>query len=172
MSASDVYPPDMTTERGRVRALIPDVEQVDFTGEGAPSYLFSDSHIDAFLGLYGDKTPRSRIKRAAADALTAVAVSEALISKVITTEDLQTDGAKLATALLAGAKQLRDDADKDDEDAEECYGFEIVDFQPYPQDYLPAWTGGFPSIGTPATNSSRDVGVGQPHHGAGFGRWV
>ena len=45
----DVYPPDFTSSRGRVRALLPDVEQVDFSGEGVPEYLFSDAHIDAFL---------------------------------------------------------------------------------------------------------------------------
>lgn len=169
---ADIYPPDFGSELGMVRSLIPDVEQSDFAGEGVPAYLFSDSHLQALLRLYASKGQRSRIKRVAADAITAVAVSEALISKVITTEDLQTDGAKLATALLAGAKQLREDADKDDEEDEACFGFEIVDFQPYPQECLPYALSGFPSIGARMTNSLGDVGVGQPHHGSGFGRWA
>ena len=171
-TAPDIYPPVLGSERGQVRALIPDVEQVDFTGEGEPSYLFSVAHIASYLSLYGDKIPRSRVKRAAADAITAIAVSEGLISKVITTEDLQTDGSKLANSLLNGAKQLREDANKDDEDAEESFGFEIVDFRPYPNGNLPAWLSGFPETPGHMTNSSGDVRIGQPHHGSGFGRWV
>lgn len=169
-TSHDVYPPDFSTDLGMVRSLIPDVEQVDFSGEGVPSYLFSDAHLSAILKLYIGKSQRSRIKRAAADALTAIAVSEALISKVITTEDLQTDGAKLANALLAGAKQLREDANRDDEDEEECFGIEIVDFQPYPS---PPPLFSVPlSFGVRLANSSGDVGVRQAHHGGGFGRWV
>lgn len=168
---ADVYPPDFSTERGQVRSLISDVEQVDFSGEGAPSYLFSDAHIDAYLSLYSDKSPRSRIKRATADARSAIAMSEALISKVITTEDLETDGSKVAAVFLNSAKQLREDADKDDEAAEEDYGFEVVDFQPYPLDGLTGLRG-FPDGVGGITNSIGDVGVGEPHHGSGFGRWV
>src|SRR5690606_15903301 len=99
----DVYPPDFSTPRGRVRALLPDVEQVDFAGEGVPEYLFSDGHIDSFL-VTARGGPRSRVLRAAAMGLRAIATSEGLISKVIKTEDLQTDGAKLAAALFKGAE--------------------------------------------------------------------
>ncbi|MER6605780.1 hypothetical protein ABT282_07655 [Streptomyces sp. NPDC000927] len=158
----DVFPPNYNTDRGKVRALVPDVEQVDFSGEGVPEYLFSDNHIDAFLAIYSFKSEPVRILRAAASALRAVAVSEGLISKVIRTEDLQTDGAKLATALLAGAKQLEDQADREEELEDWEYGFQIVDFQPQPAPSLPAWTSGFP---TRSHAGSRD-------HGAGFGRWI
>ena len=34
---TSVYPPDFSTDIGAVRALIPDVERVDFTGEGVPT---------------------------------------------------------------------------------------------------------------------------------------
>ncbi|MBD3004524.1 hypothetical protein [Streptomyces sp. 5-10] len=157
----DIYPPDYNTDRGKVRALIPDVEQVDFAGEGVPEYLFSDTHIDAFLAIYSSKPQTIRVLRAGAAALRAVAVSEGLIAKVIRTEDLQTDGAKMTTALLAGAKQLDDQADKEEEDDDWEYGFQVVDYQPSPCD-LPYWMHGFPG--------GRPVGPTVP--AAGFGRWL
>jgi hypothetical protein len=171
--ADDIYPPDFGTDRGKVRALLPDVEQVDFSGEGVPEYLFSDSHIDALLATARGRTGgRARIYRAAALGLRAIAVSEALIAKVIKTEDLQTDGAKLATALMGGAKGLDDQADKDEEAEDEwSYGFQVVDFQPQPADCLPYGMRGFPSCcGTAGTGGG--CGCGSYDHGAGFGRWV
>lgn len=168
--AVDTYPPDFTTDLGKVRALLPDVEQVDFSGEGVPEYLFSDAHLNALLAAARGRG-RSRIYRAAAMGLRAIAVSEGLIAKVIKTEDLQTDGAKLATALMAGAKAWEDQADKDDEDAEEWeYGFVIVDFQPQPADCLPYGLRGFPACcGSMVGGGCR---CGTYDHGSGFGRWA
>lgn len=163
--ANDIYPPDFATDRGKVRALLPDVEQVDFSGEGVPEYLFSDTHIDALLATArGRVGGRSRIYRAAALGLRAIAVSEGLIQKVIKTEDLQTDGAKLATALVGAARALDEQADKDDDDEDEwMYGFQIVDFQPQPHDCLPASIRGFPVSGS---------GSWAGYAGTGFSRWV
>lgn len=171
--ADDLYPPDFSTDRGKVRALLPDVEQVDFSGEGVPEYLFSDAHIDALLATArGRVGGRARIYRAAALGLRAIAVSEGLIAKVIKTEDLQTDGAKLATALMGGAKGLDDQADKDEEAEEDWgYGFQIVDFQPQPADCLPYGMRGFPSC-CGSASSGGGCGCGSYDHGAGFGRWV
>lgn len=104
-----------------VRYLIPDVEQVDWEDTGQSSYLFSDDHIRAFLDVNDGNA-----KLAAADAVEALATSEALISKVIRTEDLQTDGAKTAQALLARARQLRDSATPDPNAPQDF--FEIVPF--------------------------------------------
>lgn len=163
---ADVYPPDFTSDLGKVRALIPDVEKVDFTGEGIPTYIFSDAHLDSLLSMYENRPSLTgMIKRTAADALTAIAVSEALISKVIRTEDLQTDGAKVANALLGAARRLKDDADKDDEEAEERlgYAFAIVDYQPTPYDPLPYGLRGFPAF----FDRSGDY-----VHGSGFRRWM
>ncbi len=101
----DVTPPDYSTAIGQVRLLIPDTEQLGDT----PAYLFSDPQIQAFLSLY-----TNNVKRAAAQAKSVLATSEALINKVIKTYDFQTDGAKLGTELRAQAAELRAEADKDD----------------------------------------------------------
>lgn len=78
----------------QVRLLIAD------TNPGQ-QYL-TDTDVQGFLDLNdGD------VRLAAADALEAIATSEALIGKVITTQDLQTDAAKLADTLLKRAAMLR-----------------------------------------------------------------
>lgn len=152
-SEENIYPPDFSTVVGRIRALVPDVEMVDYTGEGVPEYMFSDAHL---TGLYAISvgSPMGRIHRAAASAMRALAVSEGLIQKVIRTEDLQTDGAKLASALLGAAKQLEDRANQVDEEEEAGY-MVIVDFQPQPQDAFPYSLRGFP------TNYTERTGIGR-----------
>ena len=107
----DVTPPDYTTAVGQVRLLVPDVEQLgDLAVPTNPvSYIFSDPQIQAFLTLYSNN-----VRRAAAQAKLVLATSEALINKVIRTDDLATDGAKLAQELRAQAQMLMAEADKDD----------------------------------------------------------
>lgn len=112
----DLTPPDYTTAIGQVRLLVPDTEQLGAT----PEYIFSDHQIQAFLTLYS-----SNVKRAAAQAKLVLATSEALINKVIKTDDLATDGAKLAAELRAQAQMLMSEADKDE--TEDSYdSFTIV----------------------------------------------
>lgn len=116
-TVADLTPPDYNTAVGQVRLLVPDTEQLGTV----PEYIFSDPQIQAFLGLYG-----SNVKRAAAQAKLVLATSEALINKVIKTDDLATDGAKLAAELRAQAQMLMTEADKDK--AEDSYdNFFIVD---------------------------------------------
>jgi len=120
----DVYPPDYTTVVGQIRLLIPDTDQLaDLSNpEADASYIFNDAQVQAFASLYSNN-----VKKAAAQAKLVVASSEALISKVIKTNDLQTDGAKLGAELRAQAKALRDEALQDDAfDASDA--FEVVDF--------------------------------------------
>lgn len=109
-------PIDYTTDAGKLRLLIADTDPTRL--------ILDDEQVDAFLAI------ETGVKRAAAAALEAIARSEALVSKVIRTQDLQTDGAKLAAELRASAKALRDQADVDDENADEDGGLEIVDFDP------------------------------------------
>jgi hypothetical protein len=120
----DVTPPNYATAIGQVRLLIPDVEQLSNPADpDAPNeYIFNDAQIQAFISLYSNN-----IKRAAAQAKLVLATSETLISKVIRTDDLQTDGAKLGQELRAQAKELRDQANE--EELYDAYEeFEIVDF--------------------------------------------
>lgn len=107
----------MATDIEKVRILIPDNEEV-YDGE----YLFSDDDITAYLEVAGDS-----VLRAAGYALLAVSTSEAIISKVIRTQDLQTDGAKVAEAMRKNAEKLFERADKEDELAN-GYFFEIVNY--------------------------------------------
>jgi hypothetical protein len=104
-NASDYDP---STPRGQVRLLISDTTD---------DPVFSNTEVDTFLALEGDV-----VQLAAALALLTIAGDEALTSKVIRTQDLSTDGAKLAAELRAQAKEFRDQA------ADEGEGyFELVD---------------------------------------------
>jgi hypothetical protein len=108
---NDLFPPDYSTAVGQVRLLIPDTEQLlDPSGtHDHGEYIFSDAQVQAFVALYS-----GNVKRAAAQAKLVLATSEALINKVIRTSDYNTDGAKLGAELREQAKQLQEEADKDD----------------------------------------------------------
>jgi hypothetical protein len=108
---NDLFPPDYATGVGQVRLLIPDTEPLlDPSGvHDHAEYIFSDAQVQAFLTLYSNN-----VKRAAAQAKLVLATSESLINKVIRTADYTTDGAKLGAELRAQAKQLQEEADKDD----------------------------------------------------------
>lgn len=139
----DVYPVDFSTVVGKIRGLVSDTDQVDFSDTGTAEYMFSDAYLD---GMYQMATGEgsAKIYRAAASTLRALAISEGLIQKVIRTEDLQTDGAKLANAFLAGAKQLEEQAIVAEEDSEIMM---VVDYQSLPPDRFPFALHGFPTGG-------------------------
>ena len=84
----------------RVRLLIAD------TGTDR---VLDDMQLDTYLELNGQN-----VRLAAAEALESIAVSELLVSKVIRTQDLATDGAKVAAELRALAQRLRDRVALDD----------------------------------------------------------
>lgn len=109
--------PIMFTEAaGQVRLLVSDVDEANF--------ILSEEMVAGYLAGYGvlgngPVTPRGPILRAAADALDAIANSEALVSKVMQTVDgLQTDGAKVANALRIRADSLRRQASAEEEKAD------------------------------------------------------
>lgn len=131
---ADIFPPVLDAPIGRVRKYIPDLVQLeDPKNPGSqPEYYFSDAEIAGYLGEYVESEAdprRSQVKRAAADAIDALANNEALILKKIKTEDLETDGPALANSLRAGARQLRQQAD--DEDKADSAFFTIVPFKHY-----------------------------------------
>lgn len=127
---------DYGTARGQVRLLTADVDETNLT--------LTDAMVDGFLALnqvtdpLATDAPRGSVKRAAADALAAVATSEVLLSKVIRTGDgLATDGAKVAAELRAQAVALRVQAAADDDEdamtaALDGSGFGVLDFAPWP----------------------------------------
>lgn len=92
-----------------VRLLIADTDPTN--------QILTDTQVGQFVDLEGGV-----VKLAAAQALDSIASSEALVSKVIRTQDLATDGAKTAAALRDHAARLREQA------AGEGEGwFEVVD---------------------------------------------
>lgn len=107
----------------QVRALIPDVERLPNPANpnADAEYMFTDEHLQALLNLNA-----GNIRLTAADACEVLGTSEAIIAKVIKTEDLQTDGAKVMGQFLARSKQLRAyalESTNDDVD-----GFDIVPY--------------------------------------------
>lgn len=104
------------TPTGMVRLLLADIDP-----ENA---VLSDDALAGYLVIESGS-----IKRAAAQALNAIAISEALVSKVIKTQDLQTNGVALAAELRARAAELRAEAETDEDDA---VGFDVIAYNPYP----------------------------------------
>jgi hypothetical protein len=100
----------------QVRLLIADTAQ---------PVLLEDDKLLGFLAIEGQS-----VKRAAAAALEAIATSEVLVSKVIRTQDLQTDGSKVAAELRARALQLRAQADNDDDLADGGF-IDVIAYDPY-----------------------------------------
>lgn len=106
---------DPTTPVGLLRVYVPDMIEDD--------PLFEDAALAAILTAEG-----GNLKRAAAACCSILAASEVMISKVIQTQDLRTDGAKVADALLARAKQLRAEADEPGAGPADAFAAEIIAF--------------------------------------------
>lgn len=123
---SDVNPVDPTTPVGQVRILIGDTAQkVDPAAPTLPAqYIFSDAFIQGFISL----NPLN-IRFAAADAVDTLASNEALVSKKIRTESLQTDGPAVANALRMHAENLRTQGKLELARADQSEVLEIVDYQ-------------------------------------------
>lgn len=126
---ANTFPPDYSTPLGQLRALLSQTKQyVDPQNPTAPAdYLISDAQLNAYItinqgGLFG----------AAADALLALATNEALISKKIRTEDLQTDGPAVAGELRRMADLYRQRQKDEYELIDLDSSFEVVDYQPTP----------------------------------------
>jgi len=101
----------------QVRLLIPDTEAV-FDG----TTLFTDDDLDGYLEIAAGSA-----LRAAGYAILAIANSEAMISKVIRSQDLSTDGSKVADALRATVRVLFARADREENKADEFY-YNVVDY--------------------------------------------
>lgn len=117
-----------------VRLLVADLDTAN--------QILTDEQVAGYLALHGLSTEQSytadgagfpvAVRRAAADALDAIATSEALVSKVMRFSDgTSTDGAKVAAALHAQAASLRVLADQVADEADDAFG--VTEFEPYPR---------------------------------------
>ncbi len=109
MANTGVAPPNFSTDVGQVRALLGDTDPTN-VGGGTGTYLyFSDDEIGAFLTMYGDN-----VKLAAARCLETISMSQALLLKSWSTDDLQVNGDRIAESLRKLAAQLREEALQDE----------------------------------------------------------
>ena len=95
---------DYTTDRGRVRLLLNDIDSA--------AEVFTDDELDAFLDMEGS------VKLAAAQAIDTNATNLVLASRVLRTQDLSTDGAKVADAMRKHAETLRAQAEREETDTD------------------------------------------------------
>lgn len=102
----------MATNVDSVRLLIPDL--------GASPAL-TNQQITDLLALSGDK-----VFLAAALALEVIATDEALVYKIVSTDDMSVNGVTGAQLLLTRAKQLRADQDRADLTAAPEDAFQLV----------------------------------------------
>lgn len=92
---------------------------INDTDPNPSGQVFSDTELDAFLAIEA-----GALKAAAAQAIDTIADNEALVSKVIRSQDVSTDGAKVADALRKRAAELRRQvaAELDAEDGDGWFG--------------------------------------------------
>lgn len=105
MANEGAAPPDFTTDVGQVRVLLGDTAPENVvSGVGEYAY-FGDDELNAFLTMYGDN-----VKLAAARGLETISMSQALLLKSWSTDDLQVNGDRIAESLRKLAAQLREEA--------------------------------------------------------------
>lgn len=105
-----------------MRVLIPDTDAI--YGDGEDEYLWSDADLARFYVV-----GRNSVLRGAGYAMIAVGNSEAMIEKVITTQDLSTDGSKLQDKWRLSGERLLLRADKEDDDLNSFDGFNLIDYR-------------------------------------------
>ena len=117
---------DFSSPVGQVRVLIPDLRKLEDLRylRNEPRYLFADEEIKALLAVNS-----GNVKLAAADACDAIGMDKALQLLVLKTDDKQTDGAKLLSAIVGRARQLRAQA-KEDEENNLCFDVVQPTFEP------------------------------------------
>lgn len=107
-----VSPPDYTTLAGKVRVLVGDTTPADLetpvVGFGQYAW-FSDEELDALAEMNGGNP-----KRVAIWVLSQVSISQALILKKWTSEDLMVDGPAITRGIEATLKRLAAEVDKED----------------------------------------------------------
>lgn len=124
--APSVEPLDPASPVGRLRLLTGDsvLRKDPANRAAAASYYYEDEALEAFLDIEG-----GNLKLAAADVLMSFASNEALVSKKIRTETLQTDGPAVAAELRLQAQAFRQEGNAAQNDIDAAEGaFFTVDF--------------------------------------------
>lgn len=117
------------TSLGIFRLLIADT---DVTNQ-----VLTDDQVTGFLAMHGvsfaytETAPMWLVRRAAAEALDAIATSETLVGKVISSQDLSTDGPKVAASLRVQADRLRVLAASEQVEADDDGGLSVLEFSPW-----------------------------------------
>lgn len=109
MANEGAAPPDYNTDIGKVRALLGDTDPQNVSAGQGDYLYFSDDELGAFLAMYGDN-----VKLAAARCLETISMSQALLLKSWTTDDLTVNGDRIAESLRKLAAQLREEALQDE----------------------------------------------------------
>ena len=123
---TDVSPLDPATPVGQLRLLTSDSQLRKDPGDPSlpAEYYFSDAFLEGFLTINS-----GNVFHAAASALTSLAANEALVSKKIRKENLQTDGPAVTNALRLLAQDYVVRGNKAQEILDAADGtFLIVDF--------------------------------------------
>lgn len=119
MANLGVAPVDLGSNIGRVRVLLGDTDPTNVSNNVGEYLFFSDSELEAILGMYSDSP-----QLAAARCLDTIAGSQALLLKSWSSDDLTVNGDRIAKELRELAKQLRAEAVQ----AEGSEAFDIVAF--------------------------------------------
>lgn len=129
---ANTFPPDYSTPVGQLRALLSQTKQYSDPQNplAAPDYLIPDAQLQAYIAINHDG-----LFGAAADAMLALATNEALISKKIRTEDLQTDGPAVAGELRRMSELYRQRHNDEMEALDYEEAFEIVNYTPMPENW-------------------------------------
>lgn len=105
MANEGVAPPNFTTDVGQVRVLLGDTSPENVVGGVGEYAYFGDDELNAFLTMYGDN-----VKLAAARGLETISMSQALLLKSFSSDDLTVNGDRIAESLRKLAAQLREEA--------------------------------------------------------------
>lgn len=118
MATTGIYPPDFTTDIGRMRLLIGDLAATNIVSPNGDYLFYSDADIAGFLTLDGN------IYRCAGFALNALATQAANEAESVKDYDIAIDRRQKAEQFREQAKAMFAQAER--VDAEGDTGFQIV----------------------------------------------
>lgn len=122
MANKGAVPVNYNTLAGKVRVLVGDTDPTNVVGPIGEYAWYSDAELEA-LGDLNRNSP----KRTAIWVLSQVAISQAMLLKKWTSEDLQVDGPAIAKGIEATLRRLAKEADEEEAALGEGEFFDVVD---------------------------------------------